>query len=650
MSLADQEPKFDQSFDAIYAQLRDRIPRYNPQWTNFNDADPGITLLQLFAWLAEMTLHSMNNVPRKNYLKFAELLALELQPALPAIVQLVFTPKASEPPDLIPERARYSGRAGASTVIFETIEALGVIGATLAAMVVFGDGTITPLALPAPPIATPFWPLGRNPAINDALYLGFKPNAGNPTPFPDTMRFLALRPSALSQGAAQQIGNQNLDLVPPVTLVWEYLVDAADDVWQALDTYSDATTALTRDGYFDVEGPQDIQPAVDASLQQLFPDPMYWIRLRLDANTYPTGKAPQLDFLVPNAVDAVNMVTELPLPFEASSGTAGQVFTFPYNPIDPTSLALEITPPDGATDDSWTAKSDFFSSGPDDKHYVLNPTAGTITFGDGVNGYIPPAGSTIEATVWRHGGGAAGNDVLAGAVTTIVQQVAGIDSVINPRAAAGGADEESIDHFIANAPYYLRSNGRLVTAADFEYQAGRISGVKKAKALGGRHPDYPEVTVPGAITVYVVSDSGDMPPAPSAELIRSVCNLLDPQRLITTEVYVAGPAFLEVRIEARILAAPAASLDQVRLDAQKRLNTYLDPIARDFGQTTSSAAIYAQLYGTNIDNAVHSIDSLAIYLNGQAHDIGQPITVGADSLIYPGDHLIVVLPDPTGGN
>ena len=71
MPLEAKEPTFDRPFEDIYRELRARIPLFNPQWTNYNDSDPGITLLQLFGWLAEMTLHKMNDVPRKNYLKFA---------------------------------------------------------------------------------------------------------------------------------------------------------------------------------------------------------------------------------------------------------------------------------------------------------------------------------------------------------------------------------------------------------------------------------------------------------------------------------------------------------------------------------------------------------------------------------------------------
>ena len=39
----------DRTFDDIFDEARSRIPRYTPEWTNHNDSDPGITLLQLFA-------------------------------------------------------------------------------------------------------------------------------------------------------------------------------------------------------------------------------------------------------------------------------------------------------------------------------------------------------------------------------------------------------------------------------------------------------------------------------------------------------------------------------------------------------------------------------------------------------------------------
>jgi hypothetical protein len=67
--------------------LRDalaRIPVHNPEWTNFNDSDPGVTLLQLFAFMTENILYRANQIPERNRYKFLELLGIKLKPAAAA--------------------------------------------------------------------------------------------------------------------------------------------------------------------------------------------------------------------------------------------------------------------------------------------------------------------------------------------------------------------------------------------------------------------------------------------------------------------------------------------------------------------------------------------------------------------------------------
>ena len=45
-----QVPQLDNlAYDDIVAQAKLLIPRYAPEWTNFNESDPGITLVELFA-------------------------------------------------------------------------------------------------------------------------------------------------------------------------------------------------------------------------------------------------------------------------------------------------------------------------------------------------------------------------------------------------------------------------------------------------------------------------------------------------------------------------------------------------------------------------------------------------------------------------
>lgn len=68
----------DKTFDDIRDEAIRLIPRYCPEWTNHNASDPGITLIELFSWMTEMTLYRLNKVPQKNYLAMLELMGLSL--------------------------------------------------------------------------------------------------------------------------------------------------------------------------------------------------------------------------------------------------------------------------------------------------------------------------------------------------------------------------------------------------------------------------------------------------------------------------------------------------------------------------------------------------------------------------------------------
>src|SRR5262245_6081391 len=71
--------------DRSYQQLRDelvrRIPVYTPEWTDHNPSDPGITLIELFAFLGENLLFRFNQIPETARLEFLRLLQIPLRPA-----------------------------------------------------------------------------------------------------------------------------------------------------------------------------------------------------------------------------------------------------------------------------------------------------------------------------------------------------------------------------------------------------------------------------------------------------------------------------------------------------------------------------------------------------------------------------------------
>src|SRR5688572_12246055 len=71
----------DRRYKDLVDELVSRIPVHTPEWTNFNAADPGITLIHLFAHLTESMLYRANQIPERNRLKFLQLLGIGLNPA-----------------------------------------------------------------------------------------------------------------------------------------------------------------------------------------------------------------------------------------------------------------------------------------------------------------------------------------------------------------------------------------------------------------------------------------------------------------------------------------------------------------------------------------------------------------------------------------
>lgn len=80
----------DRTFEDLVQECLLRIPRYCPEWTNYNPGDPGVTLVELFSWLVHQMLFRFNQVPRRNYVAFLELLGIRLQPPTPALTALTF--------------------------------------------------------------------------------------------------------------------------------------------------------------------------------------------------------------------------------------------------------------------------------------------------------------------------------------------------------------------------------------------------------------------------------------------------------------------------------------------------------------------------------------------------------------------------------
>ena len=112
----------DRTFQEIKEEAIALIPRYCPEWTNHNDSDPGITLIELFAWMTEMTMYRLNKVPAKTYLAMLELMGLDLTPAQSAraVVEFHIMDGCQKDVDVMQNTKIASVMAEKEPVIFET--------------------------------------------------------------------------------------------------------------------------------------------------------------------------------------------------------------------------------------------------------------------------------------------------------------------------------------------------------------------------------------------------------------------------------------------------------------------------------------------------------------------------------------------------
>lgn len=588
MPLSDHLPVIDDRRHAdLVAEARARIPRYVPEWTDLNDNEPGIAVVQLLAWLSEMLLFRLGQVPRLNHIKFLELIGTRLEPAHPASAELSFGTVAGfgEPTVIVPLHTQVAAELpGVQTpLVFETEAALVAITAPLDAVLLDSGFELADVSAANADGATGFAPFGRSARTGAAMLLGFSSDPAFPTT-PLDLAFFVRTPATPGRsrtplvvpggGAAPQA---------PATLQWEHWNGSE---WIALDVLGDDTLAFTRSGHVVLQLPASNavsgvpMPATMAPAAGL----RYWLRVRLTGGAY--TRAPVLAAVRTNTVPALQAQTVEGELLGRATGLDDQVFRLANAPVLAASLVLQVD--EGPGFETWTEVPDFFASGPEDRHYVLDRSTGDVRFGRGGQLRVPMANpgrpSNVLALSYRFGGGAAGN-VPAGAVSALRASVPGIDAdaVANLQPAGGGTDEETLAAAEERARQQLKSRERAVTAEDFELHA-KAAGAARALALPLVHPDFAGLQVPGVVSVVVVppareADALDDPaPQPTEALLRAVCAELDARRLLTTELYAIAPRYREVVVGATLSCRAGTDTAAIKLQAQRALARWLHPL------------------------------------------------------------------------
>jgi predicted phage baseplate assembly protein len=664
----------DRQFEDLFNEARRRIPAYTPEWTDHNDSDPGITLLQLAAFLEEIIIYRLNQVPQKNYQKFLELVGLNLLPVAPAHADLTFTLTKGAPPVEIPTGTRIAAGGGSGQpILFETDQPLTAVSLTLAAAQSF-DGTQFTLRTDINSINGPpgYAALSNTPQRNAALYLGFD------QPFPaGTHRLTIYLGDSVTPAQVQGGGTPLTAPAPPVQAYWEYWAgDTAQ--WQRLALVEDRTQALTHSGAVLFTAPSDAQSRQLGLLMTPSDPALYWFRYRIDQVLGPGYPSPPIvEGVLLNTVPSTNAATEQDVLLGAANGRPNQTVQlplFPVLPLDPGLTGIiAVDEGDGKGFVTWTEVEDFGGSGPNDRVYTLDHTTGLVSFGDGTHGAIPHwlsgNGSNrddadivnIKATNYRWGGGSAGNSG-PNTITGLQAAIPYVSSVTNQRASYGGADEESIDDAEARTPMVLRTSNRAVTPEDFAFLAKSTPGaqIARAQAFALLNPNFrmtrstvdgtaqAEVPVPGTVTVIVVPQSTNQQPMPTDGVRQLVAQWLDKYRLLTTELFVAPPHYRQVTIQASLIAAPTADAGIVQAAVLSQLLAYFHPLKGghsgagwDFGGTIYFSETYRQIL--DMPGVLLIVTgSLKTFVDGILQPAASDVLLQPDELVYSLTHDITV--------
>jgi predicted phage baseplate assembly protein len=653
MPLRDHLPQIDdRRYDDIVTEIRTRVARYAPEWrpgesawTDVNENDPGITLAQVFAWQADMLLYRLNKVPELSYIKFLELIGIELTPAQPAWAEVFFPVAATHAAPIVrvPARAQLTAdpQDGGPPVVFETVRGIVAFRAALKSVMVFDGSQYASRTTENGAADRGFEPFGPRPDQDAALLLGFDDSAALPPEILD-LAFVVMPGDTVRQYVP--CGGNPLSFAP-ASIAWEYQTPTG---WSRLNVLKDDTLALTRSGHVSLRLPA-AGIGAKTKLQPADPLPFYWLRARLVTSQY--ERAPRILAVRTNtgAVEAAETLSDEVL--GGSDGSRNQVFQMAGKPVVNGSLLLDIEESDRGFE-RWTEVADFFGSGPADPHYVLNRSTGEVFTGDGVHGAIPvayvnnPNGNVI-ARQYRVGGGKRGN-VPAGAIATMAYRVDGIDEngIGNLQPAFAGSEEETLDEARKRAPRSIRSRDRAVTAADFETLAQAAGNVRRAKALPLFHPDFPADKIPGVVSVVVVPDADVPMPMPSEGTLRSVCAYLDERRLLTTELYVVKPGYQQIAVHGDVVVANDADLAEVADAIDAQLVRYFHPLQGGedgqgwpFGGKLYYSRIYQRVFGVP---GVASITRLVLVLDGIEQAECTDVPIAAHGLLYSGQHQVTV--------
>lgn len=386
----------DRQFQDLVDECLRRIPRYCPEWTNHNPSDPGVTLVELFAWMTDLMLERFNQVPRRNYVTFLELLGVRLQPPAPAKTEVTFYMSTSLPDSYtIPQGTEVATvrTEAEDAIVFSTDRPLSIGTPQIRHLLTAPTAEQEPQVLRDRLVgswrrdATGDWqglelPLfDDHPQPGNCLYLVF-----------DGMTAITGNVIAVTfKGDAATATGINPNDPPCQWQAWTgthwqpVLLRREDDKTQGF-----SFSELVRQGGNPLAGADVIVHLPQSwPLTHFFTYQGHWLRCVYSqpvANQPGYLRSPRIVGVSSRALGGSVTASQSTLIREESLGTSngnpGQTVQLQGVPVLPRRQDeyILITPP-GGVPQIWQEVNDFAESGPDDRHYTLDSLTGRVQFG-----------------------------------------------------------------------------------------------------------------------------------------------------------------------------------------------------------------------------------------------------------------------------
>ena len=588
----------DRRFQQLVDEAKRLVQQRCPEWTDHNVSDPGVTLIEAVAQMVDQLIYRLNRVPDRNYVKFLEMIGVELRPPAAARGAVTLWLSASQPQPVLvrAETEVATPRTDIhSPLVFSTESNLSILPCSFGYSAVHPEGG-APVETTSTLGTSGFACFAADPVPGDALLVGL---SGAVPSCAVLLRFTC------------DVAGQGIDPRRP-PLVWEAWSAAG---WTPCEVDRDETGGLNRSGDVVLH----VSPSHTASI--IARQRAGWLRCRLveAVEGQPTYTAsPRIRNIEAHTVGGtVPMIHAEVVRDEhlgRTDGTPGQRMPLQRSPLVPSEQPSELMVDHDGELSTWTQVSHFADSGPEDRHFRLDMLAGEVQFGPAVRtpsgglrnyGAAPPVGASVRISAYRTGGGREGN-VAAGSVRVLKTSVPYVARVENRAPAVGGAEPESLEAAKVRGPLLLRSRGRAVTAEDFEELAREVAPdaarVHCVPALTGEDAGGIRILV----VPHVASDDlgrvqrGDLDP-PEGTLQR-ITAALDEHRLVGTRLLVAPPEYVWLTAVVSVTARRRFDPDDVRLDVLRALYRLFHPLhggpvgtGWPFGRSVQSHEVHAAL-------------------------------------------------------